>query len=74
VEQATAEAYTDAGIEKYQYVAVEDERTSDICQGLDGKIFLLSEAEVGVNFPPPTLTAEAQLFQFSNFKNLYNFP
>lgn len=52
VEQATAEAYTDAGIEKYQYVAVEDERTSDICSGLDGKIFLLSEAQEGVNYPP----------------------
>jgi SPP1 gp7 family putative phage head morphogenesis protein len=52
VEQATAEAYTDAGIEKYQFVAVEDERTSDICSDLDGKVFLLSEAQEGVNYPP----------------------
>ena len=52
VEQATKEAYTDAGIEKYQFIAVEDERTSDVCSALDGKIFLLSEAEVGVNMPP----------------------
>ena len=52
VEQATKEAYTDAGIEKYQFIAVEDERTSDICADLDGRVFLMSEAEVGVNMPP----------------------
>jgi SPP1 gp7 family putative phage head morphogenesis protein len=52
VEQATLEAYTDAGIEKYEYIAVNDERTSDICEDLDGKTFLLSEAQVGVNYPP----------------------
>ena len=52
VEQATAEAYTDAGVEKYEYIAVNDERTSDICEDLDGKVFLLSEMQVGVNAPP----------------------
>ena len=50
--QATAEAYADAGIEKYRYMAVLDGRTSDICQSKDGQEFLLSEKEVGVNYPP----------------------
>lgn len=50
--QATAEAYIDAGIEKYRYMAVLDRRTSPMCQEHDGKEYLLSEKEVGVNYPP----------------------
>lgn len=50
--QATAEAYEDAGIERYKYIAVLDGRTSTKCQELDGKEFLLSEKETGVNYPP----------------------
>ncbi|MGI6689328.1 MAG: minor capsid protein [Christensenellales bacterium] len=50
--QATAEAYADAGIERYRYMAVLDGRTSRMCQEKDGQEFLLSEKEVGVNYPP----------------------
>jgi SPP1 gp7 family putative phage head morphogenesis protein len=50
--QATAEAYADAGIERYKYMAVLDGRTSRLCQEKDGQEFLLSEKEVGVNYPP----------------------
>ena len=50
--QATADTYRQAGIEKYQYLAIEDDRTSEACQELDGKIFRLDEAVIGENFPP----------------------
>jgi SPP1 gp7 family putative phage head morphogenesis protein len=50
--QVEAEAYQDAGVEKYELVAVLDGRTSPKCQELDGKTFPLDEKEVGVNFPP----------------------
>lgn len=50
--QATAEAYEQAGIEKYRYMAVLDGRTSRICQEKDGNEYPLSEKEVGVNYPP----------------------
>ena len=36
----------------YVFVATLDNRTSQICQELDGKKFKLSEAEEGVNYPP----------------------
>ncbi|MFA5638817.1 MAG: minor capsid protein, partial [Anaerovoracaceae bacterium] len=39
-------------VEKYQYLATLDNRTSDICRELDGKMFELKEAKVGVNLPP----------------------
>jgi SPP1 gp7 family putative phage head morphogenesis protein len=39
-------------VQKYQYLATLDNRTSDICRELDGKIFDLKEAKVGVNLPP----------------------
>ena len=45
-------SYEESGIEKYEYLATLDSRTSDICQELDGKKFKVSEANVGVNYPP----------------------
>ena len=50
--QATADAFEDAGIERYRFMAVLDGRTSDICQRKDGNEYLLSEKEVGKNWPP----------------------
>lgn len=50
--QTTAVAYEECGIEKYEYMATLDSRTSEKCGGLDGKIFEMSEKEVGVNYPP----------------------
>lgn len=50
--QAILAAYKANGVLKYQYVAILDERTSEICESLDGREFLVSEAEPGVNLPP----------------------
>lgn len=51
-EQAGLKAYEECGIERYQYLATLDRRTSKVCQELDGKIFEIKSAEVGVNYPP----------------------
>ena len=40
------------GIEQYQILAILDDRTSDICQEMDGTIVPLNEKEVGINYPP----------------------
>ncbi len=50
--QADIEAYKAAGVEWYEFMATEDERTSEICRSLDGKKFRISEAKAGVNYPP----------------------
>jgi SPP1 gp7 family putative phage head morphogenesis protein len=51
--QATMGAYKDSGVlEKYEYLATLDSRTSDICREMDGKVFNLSQAQTGVNLPP----------------------
>lgn len=50
--QAEAESYKEAGIEKYRYVATLDNRTSETCQELDGKVFPVKEQKPGVNYPP----------------------
>lgn len=50
--QIQRESYKACGIEKYIYVAILDLKTSLICRGLDKKVFLVSEAAVGVNYPP----------------------
>lgn len=49
---ADSMAYEEMGIDKYVYVAVLDNRTSEICQEQDGKVYKYSEKEIGVNFPP----------------------
>ncbi len=50
--EANAEAYKASGVERYQFVAVLDYKTSEICQNLDGKIFAMEERKVGVNCNP----------------------
>lgn len=46
------EAYKEAGIEEYQFLATLDLKTSKICRELDGKKFKVSDRKVGVNCNP----------------------
>lgn len=50
--QSRLDAYREMEVERYKYVATLDSRTSSVCRGMDGKVFLLSEAQPGVNYPP----------------------
>ena len=50
--EATAKAYEEMNVEKYQFLATLDNRTSEICQKLDGKVFNLKDRVVGVNASP----------------------
>lgn len=49
---AKLKSYQDLGVEKYEIVATLDNRTSDICQDMDGKVFDLKDYEVGVTANP----------------------
>lgn len=51
-EQATLQSYKDTNIDEYEILAVLDERTSEICQNMNGKRFRTSEAKTGINYPP----------------------
>lgn len=51
--EASFDAYRAGGVvQKYEYLATLDTKTSEICKALDGKTFTLAEKQVGVNFPP----------------------
>ena len=50
--QAELDAYTDAKVTHYRYIAVLDGRTSKVCQELDGKVFPIAERKVGKNMHP----------------------
>ena len=50
--EADKGAYNAAGVEQYEYMATLDTRTSDVCASLDGKVFNVKDAQVGVNYPP----------------------
>lgn len=51
-EQATRKAYEECGIERYEYLATLDRRTSAACRALDGKKFAVKDAMPGKNYPP----------------------
>lgn len=50
--QASLQAYRDDGLEEYEIIATLDLKTSEICQEQDSKHYPVSEAVVGVNYPP----------------------
>jgi len=50
--QGLRDAYIDYGAGKYRYLATLDNLTCETCGELDGKVFLLSQAVVGANYPP----------------------
>lgn len=50
--KATELCYKDLGVEKYEILATLDNRTSTVCQGMDGKIFERKQYQVGVTAPP----------------------
>jgi SPP1 gp7 family putative phage head morphogenesis protein len=50
--QSRLDAYREMGVERYKFVATLDMRTSEICRGMDGKVFLIGDAKPGVNYPP----------------------
>lgn len=52
VSEATRDAMRESEIKYYQLRAVLDARTSDICLGMNGKIFPLSEFEIGITASP----------------------
>lgn len=51
--QAELQSYEDEGVQYYKYRAILDKRTSHICGDiLHNQVFKVSEAQVGVNYPP----------------------
>lgn len=49
---AQQECYNELDVEQYKIVATLDDVTCDICAGLDGSIFKMSEYSVGTTAPP----------------------
>ena len=72
--QVTLEGYKQAsvelGLEYYEYDAFLDSRTSSICRELDKKRFKITDAEVGVNYPPahPNCRSTTQLVLDEDYK------
>ena len=52
MEQASQKAYDELDIDKYKILATLDKRTSKICQDLDGEVFNVKDAVIGINMPP----------------------
>lgn len=46
------DCFKELGVEKYEIVATLDSHTSEICRGLDGKVYDMKDYEPGVTAPP----------------------
>ena len=46
------ESYKAMDVERYEILGTEDDRTCPKCQKMNGKVFSLSKAQIGENFPP----------------------
>lgn len=49
---AQRDCFNDLDVERYEIVATLDGHTSVLCRSLDGKIFLITEYQIGVTAPP----------------------
>lgn len=49
---AQKDCFNDLDVEKYEIVATLDNKTSDICQQMDGKVFDMKDFQAGVTAPP----------------------
>lgn len=49
---AQKDCFNELDVEQYEIVATLDSNTSEICQGMDGQHFKMSEWQVGVTAPP----------------------
>lgn len=49
---AQRDSFNELDVEQFEVVATLDSHTSDICQNMDGKHFLMSQWEVGATAPP----------------------
>ena len=52
METSSQKAYVECDVDKYEILATLDKRTSKICQDLDGEVFNVKDAVIGVNMPP----------------------
>lgn len=49
---AQGDSYRTNGVKKYQFIATLDDRTSDICREMDGKVFDIKDYNPGETVPP----------------------
>lgn len=50
--RAQRDCFKDLGVDKYEYVATLDRKTSESCRALDGKVFEIDDYKPGTNAPP----------------------
>lgn len=69
--EATFKGYEETGVEKYEYLATLDTRTSQICRDMDGKTFKLSEKVVWLNYPPLHCRCRSTTIPYFEDEELY---
>ena len=50
--RSSLDCFSELGVDKLEFIATLDSRTSEICQSMDGVVFAAKDSEIGVNVPP----------------------
>ena len=74
--QATLMGYRDAGVVKYEFLAVLDSRTSHTCANLNGEVFKTENAMEGENYPPmhPNCRSTTVPYEYSDNDSVNETP
>ncbi|MCL2158622.1 MAG: hypothetical protein FWH48_04365, partial [Oscillospiraceae bacterium] len=65
--EATMDGYGEHGVERYQWLAAEDERTCEICGALDGQKFKLKGLTKDENYGIINIPSGATIEELENF-------
>ncbi|MCD7812105.1 MAG: minor capsid protein [Ruminococcus sp.] len=57
-------SFQELGLEKYSFLGCDD--NYDICTALNGKTFLIDDAELGVNLPPMHIGCRCTIVPYTN--------
>ena len=63
---AQKDCFAELDVEQFEIVATLDSRTSEICRGMDGKHFPMSEWKIGVTAPPFHVNCRSTTVPFFN--------
>lgn len=66
INNATVKRYQEAGLTEYEYLAHIDNRTTEICKGLNGEVFKIKDYQPGTNAPPMHVNCRSTIVPTDN--------
>lgn len=66
INNSAVKRYQEAGLTEYEYLAHIDNRTTEICKGLNGEVFKIKDYQPGTNAPPMHVNCRSTIVPTDN--------